>query len=291
MIPIYKKHLRNFVSSNKDTLKQIFRDCWKNINQTQEIPMLKDFLLKKDSGVDYLNSEFSKIESDYLNIKFSSVYSHGSPKVTFRYHNKTLTRELADLLVIIRINEHQNHSYKTLYSSSFLSQWKLNKKDNKNEGQTYLYDKAKSFLLPKWIGGQVDSQRKRKFSHKTKSLNFFYLNDKNFSLRPAKKTSEFETLMLGFLNLKYGLEFASQIWTQSEFDHDDWSQLMNDLLLKVGRTRKVDGQPKLIEYRVSNNPFQYEIEDQSNIKESGFQSILIVDINFNKRLKIKQILK
>ena len=70
---------------------------------------------------------------------------------------------------------------------------------------------------------------------------------------------------------------------------------MDDLINKVGRTRNIRGteQPKLIEYLISSEPYYYHIDNEGIVdnNDKRFQSTLIIDINFSRKLKVKEILK
>jgi hypothetical protein len=295
MLKKYKEELTEYVKNNQKKLNGIFADSWNDISSKDEIHQLKDFLLKENVGIKYINDQLNKIINDYFSIRFNAVFSHSSPKVSFEYQNESISRELADLLVILRINEYSTES-KTLYSSSFLSQWKLNHNDNQNKGQEYLYDFAADFSMPMWIAGQNVADRKRLFDNRTSSLNFFYLDDRTFLKRPAGRPSlSFSQLLINLLSLNYGLKFDNNVWTNNIQYTSNWSRIMDDLINKVGRTRNIRGteQPKLIEYLISSEPYYYHIDNEGIVdnNDKRFQSTLIIDINFSRKLKVKEILK
>ena len=297
MLETFKIELSKFIKKHEINLIEIFTNSWDQIKTDHEIPQLKYFLLNENGGIHYINEKISQLQDESISIKFNAVYSHGSPKVTFDFNETPASRELADLLVILRINEHNPTCSNTLYSRSFLSQWKLNQEDNKNIEQEFLYDSAPSFNMPIWITGRTEAERKRNFENRLDSLNFFYLNNRTFIKRPAGAVNiEFPKLLIDLLNLDYGLEFNKSIWIDELEKPSSWDKLMNDLINKVGRERKIKGyeQAKLIEYKISNAPYIYHINNEEVVEdlypENRFQSMLIIDINFNRLLKIKQYL-
>ena len=298
MIAEYKEILYKYIARYQEELNHIFTNSWNGIADRGETLQLKDFLLEENVGVKYINNQINQLPNKYFSIKFNAIYSHGSPQVTFDFNREPIKRELADLLVILRINEVKSKS-ETLYSSSFLSQWKLNQRDNRNPGQAYLYDSADRFFMPIWIAGHDEASRERIFDNRANTLNFFYLNDKNFLKRPAGGGSfSFSQLLIDLLNFQYGLAFNSEIWSNNPIENPShWDNLMNDLINKVGRTKKIKGavQSKLIEYFISNKPYYYHIDNEEVVndtdthEEKRFQSILILDINFDRTLKIEKL--
>jgi hypothetical protein len=286
----YREHIEKYIETNRTKLNYIFNKAWEGVSGG-EINQLKEFLTKKDVGVDFLNQNLKTIKDKDLTVQLSSVYSHCSPKVDFIYEKQPYNRELADLLVILRINETYSKP-QNIYSSSFFSQWKLNENDNKNYGQKYLYDFASCFNMPKWLSNYKNGVY-RKFGEKEKSLNFFYLDNKDFLKRPNGKSKiQFSDLMLDMLKHKYGLCFNSSIWNnEMENSYDGWDEIMYDLIKRIGK-RKIRGIPqsKLIQFQISNRSINLEIENElKNYDENSFQSILIIDVNFNRRLKMEHL--
>jgi hypothetical protein len=288
----YIDSIKKYINKYESDLQLIFTDSWKGVSEKSEIHRLKEFLTKENVGVSYINKELEKIQSRYFTIKLSSVFCHGSPKVDFVHNNKQFNRELADLLVIYRIND-GHYSRNIITSRSFLSQWKLNKNDNKNIGQQYLYDYVNTFNVPKWLNNSNNGQ-KRCFAEKENALNFFYLDQNIFLKRPNENVEiSFSSLMIDLLKLEYGLQFDNQIWNFNSTDtFDRWDEIMYDLIGGVGK-KIISGTKnrKLSHYLLSNESFSFEIEGPSDSEENIVQSILIVDVHFNLLIKYKRILK
>lgn len=283
--------IKKYIEINHLQLHNIFIDCWKGMSEKNEIPRLKEFLTKENVGISFINNELKGLKNKYFTIQLNSVFSHGSPKVNFDYKNKNYTRELADLLVIYRIND-GHFSKKNICSKSFLSQWKLNKRDNKNIGQQYLYDSVDTFKVPQWLSNQ-NNGRQRCFGKKENALNFFYLDNNVFLKRPnGDNDLSFSSIMMNLLEFDYGLQFDNSIWNNnSSNNYEGWNELMYDLIVGIGR-KTIPGteDKKLLHFFMGDEDYKLQVNNESNKSENEFQSTLIVDINFNLRIKLEEVM-
>lgn len=155
--------------------------------------------------------------------------------------------------------------------------------------------------MPIWIGIKNEFGRKRRFDDRKKSLNFFYLKDKKFSKRPEGQGDlSFADLLINLLSLNYGLEFDHKLWSKNSELPSDWDKIMHDLIMRVGRRKIIDKRgklvDKLIEYEVSSTPFLYHIRNSEVVNDSKddnseqrLQSMIIIDVNFNRVVKLKRL--
>ncbi|MEB7931563.1 hypothetical protein NGK10_04290 [Enterobacter quasiroggenkampii] len=117
----------------------------------KEVDAVRDFLMKPNVGVDFLNKEVSmEVNNDKFTMKFASIFCHKKPIVQRTDRNKAINPgstpgcELGDLFVLFLLMDGLDNIH---YSAGALFQAKMDASLN-SSSQRYLYDDDDGFTLP-----------------------------------------------------------------------------------------------------------------------------------------------
>jgi len=157
------------------------RRSWDNINFSQQEDLIvKEYLLDKNKGIDFLNQEISPIlNSREFEVKFASVFTHQKPLITRidDSHGGNKRCELGDLLVVFSFMDRNGQP---ILNRAFISQAKKRRSID-NKCQKYLYDCDLGFRMPKNIYSKSKTCQDPKrfwpkyFCHRAKSLKYILL--------------------------------------------------------------------------------------------------------------------
>lgn len=116
-----------------------------------EVDAVRDFLMKPNVGVDFLNKEVSReVNNDKFTMKFASIFCHKKPIVQRTDRNKAINPgstpgcELGDLFVLFLLMDGLDNIH---YSAGALFQAKMDASLN-SSSQRHLYDDDDGFTLP-----------------------------------------------------------------------------------------------------------------------------------------------
>lgn len=161
MSALYNDFVQYYTAeSSKLKIRRTYEASWQNINTSKEVSAIKDYLLKKGVGVDFLNQFVAKnISNSQFDVKFASVFCHQKPRVRRTAasiaQNKGSTKscELGDLLVLFVLLDEQDNLH---YCSGSLFQAKVKPKLD-SLSQQALYDFDADFNVPKYLEQRASS--------------------------------------------------------------------------------------------------------------------------------------
>jgi hypothetical protein len=158
---------------------------WKGIHLSNNEPaIVKEYLLSKGVGVDYMNWHISNeihLNTQYT-VKFASVFVHGKPRITRTATSQTHCKgstpqcELGDLMyALVFVDNNKN----IIHTAAHISQAKKGF-DMSSRSQQCLYDKDLEFEMPKNVVAQSSNSNSLRYlpdytEHRNQALSYLYI--------------------------------------------------------------------------------------------------------------------
>ena len=152
MVTLYSSFVKHYTEvSRLKAFRRLYEESWKRVVMDKEVDAVRDFLMKPNVGVDFLNKEVSReVNNNEFTIKFASIFCHKKPIVQRTARNKAINPgstpgcELGDLFVLFLLMDSLDNIH---YSAGALFQAKMDASLN-SSSQRHLYDDDDGFTLP-----------------------------------------------------------------------------------------------------------------------------------------------
>jgi len=213
MSTLFDKFVKHYTSfSLNPKFRRLYEESWSGIDRSKEVPAIKDYLLKPDVGVDFLNKNVaSKISGKEFDVKFCSVFCHQKPRVArtkasiSKNAGSTPGCELGDLFIIFVLLDNNDNMH---YCAGSLFQAKVKARLD-SESQRALYDDDLDFLVPRFLEDRVTPKSKYRrmptYSEgRAKALRYMILEPffsrKNVQARYAPWSNDYQLRASTFLD-------------------------------------------------------------------------------------------
>ncbi|MCF5727027.1 hypothetical protein K3H43_06490 [Aeromonas veronii] len=227
--------------TQKPNFRRFYENSWLGIDKSKEVSAIRDYLLKPNVGVDYLNKHVaSAISNSDFDVKFCSVFCHQKPRVTRTKESiknnagSTNSCELGDLFILFVLLDKNDKMH---YCAGSLFQAKVKSKLD-SESQRALYDDDLDFLVPHFLEKRITPNSKyRKMptynEGRAKALRYLILepafSPEHVQARYSPWSNDYQlrasTFLDGLLSGSDGLK-ADPI----NNPHGSWEIIVSDLL-------------------------------------------------------------
>jgi hypothetical protein len=293
MTTLYSQFIMHYTQTARShQFRRIYEDAWLNIDRSDEVEAIREFLMDPAVGVDYLNTKVAtKLSNGIFNVKFASIFCHKKPRVQrtaasrMIHPGDTKGCELGDLLVVFVLMDANDELH---YASGAIFQAKLRPKLD-SLSQQCLYDFDQEFEVPRYLANRLtphNKNRKMPSSDEGRGRAFRYLilepyNDPTFiRARHTPWSHDYQlrwsTFLDGLLAGTDGLRVNLESTTPSA-----WDIIVADLLhvgLKVPASKPPRGNNVAVQVATSlfNNFTNLKNASVSDEENEGMPTLMVI---------------
>lgn len=228
------------ISSYGSLIYREAENSWKGIKKTNNEPIVvRDYLLSKGKGVDYLNHTISQkiLDETKYEIKFASVFCHKKPTIQRTLSSKSKCKgstkgcELGDLMIVFLLLDNNKN---VVHSTAKLMQAKKHDRLD-SESQKCLYESDLDFEMPNNVVLKSTNTNKRRIlphfsALRHNALSYLIIRDRSVKTVQIPYSSSVQSMwgkeLKDIMEFKTGLEFTIPI----DKEDNGWNCIVNDLL-------------------------------------------------------------